>query len=336
MEILSSVNWLSLFLGGIVIPAGLNLFRFLRNWWRETRPGYRLLDEISIQSETCKIFVRDLILEKDSRLLAIEPRVGVGVIPNITNLYAEVEGKGIANIFNVLGQMGKTQNIQIVGFREDIRGEWNSQIILLGAQAQKHFDYYRLMRNVAYRMDSENIYNAQTDQVVQRERGYGYGIILKAENPFKIGKRKGIAFLIGGFGVLGTSAATYYFKENFRQLGKDFGSDHFGVVVRAPSTAGEEAVERLKQFDVRFRSRRKLPWDKTPSRNDNASAINSVNQEDIKVVPLNPTDIELGDTTIGQEHLKARGSENWNANDAKNSSTAGSAIHSTASDDLLI
>jgi hypothetical protein len=258
MNVLSNADWLSLFLGFIVVPAGLYLFKFLANWWQHTRPAHRLLEGICDKSELCKIFVRDLILDSNSKVLAFEPRLGIGIVPNVPKLYAEVEGKGIAYIFNVLGQAGKTQNIELIGMGEDIKGEWNSNVIMLGAQSQKHMDYYRLMRKVAYRVDAQNIYNAQTDNIIPRENGFGYGIILKAENPYKSGPKKGIAFLIGGYGVLGTIAAAYYFRQHFKQLGKEFGTDCFGVVVRAPVTAGEEAVERMNNLDIRFSSKRKL------------------------------------------------------------------------------
>ena len=90
---------------------------------------------------------------------------------------------------------------------------------------------------------------------MERKEGFGYGIILKALNPFKTPGPRGIGILIGGFGVLGTAAAAaYYFKENFRELGKEFGMDCFGIAVRAPVTAGEQAVERIREWDRRFDS----------------------------------------------------------------------------------
>ena len=99
-------------------------------------------------------------------------------------------------------------------------------------------------------MDGSNIYDVE-DKIIQRENGFGYGIILKSQNPFH-SNGKGIAFLIGGFGVLGTAAAAYYFKENIRNLGKEFGDAYFSILVRAPFTAGIEAVERLTSYDRRF------------------------------------------------------------------------------------
>ena len=81
-----------------------------------------------------------------------------------------------------------------------------------------------------------------------------FGIILKALNPLKTEGSQGIGMLLGGFGVLGTAAAAYYFKENFRRLGNEFNSDFFGIVIRASVSAGEQAVERLSEYDKVFGS----------------------------------------------------------------------------------
>ena len=65
------------------------------------------------------MFVRDLILERGSKVLSREPRVGEGYVPNVPVLWPEVEGLGISYVLNVLGNVGKTKNINIVKMSED-------------------------------------------------------------------------------------------------------------------------------------------------------------------------------------------------------------------------
>ncbi len=288
MRILNEADWLSLFLGSIVIPAGLELVKIIKKYWQQTNPTHKLLGSFGDNSKLCKIFVRDLILEKDSNVLAVEPRIGIGRVPHVINLYAEVEGKGIAYIYNVLGQAKKTKNIELIGLGKDMNGEWNANIILLGAQSQKHFDFYKLMKNVAYRMDANDIYDCNTNKVIEREKGYGYGLILKAENPFVTDKKGGNAFLIGGYGVLGTLAAAYYFKENYRRLGKEFNRDCFGVVVRAPVSAGEEAVERLHDLDIRFKQNY-FPTNRKKELENKTIILSNKYKKNIKSSALNTT-----------------------------------------------
>ena len=58
--------------------------------------------------------------------------------------------------------------------------------------------------------------------------------------------------LVGGYGVLGTEAATHYFAQHLAELGKDFGNKSFGIVVRALVSAGVQSTERIKKYDVKF------------------------------------------------------------------------------------
>ncbi len=240
-------------LGSLVIPGVLKLIELLRHWWTWSRPSRKLLEGLANQVEPCKIFVRDFVIPKDTKLYSVEPRLGVGIVPNVHELWPDVEGRAVGNLLNIFGQVGKTKNIEIVRMSQDF-GEWNANIIVLGAQAQKSFDFYSHMKFVAYRMDEKEIYENEGKQIVKREQGYGYGLILKGLNPLKTSGNRGVAILIGGFGVLGTAAASYYFKENFKRLGKEFGSDFFGIIVRAPISAGEQATERLSTYDKRFGS----------------------------------------------------------------------------------
>jgi hypothetical protein len=174
-------------------------------------------------------------------------------VPNIGRLWPDVEGKTVAYVLNALGQVYKTKHIDITAMSDD-PGLWDSNIIVLGAQAQKSYDFYTRMQGVAYEMDGKDIRERGTQESVAREDGYGYGIILKARNPHFRGGKSGTGMLIGGFGTLGTAAAGYYFRDHLPELGRKFGRECFGIVVRASATAGEQAPQRLTQYDRALRS----------------------------------------------------------------------------------
>jgi hypothetical protein len=169
-------------------------------------------------------------------------------VSNVYDFWADVDGMGMSYVFNALGQVGKRQNIRVVRMSQDI-GIWNTNLIIIGAQAQKNCDFYDNLRSVTYKIDANNIIDMQTGQFIKRENGYGYGIIIKARNQFNITGSSGVGFVIGGFGTLGTKAAAYYFSQHLTELGKQFGSRCFGVVVRASVRSGEQAVEHLTQYD---------------------------------------------------------------------------------------
>lgn len=250
---LTSDTWQGLIigaiLGAIIIPLVLCGIKWCINWIITSRPRNKVLGSIANNSEECTIFVRDFLLPRNSQILAKESAsIPHGVVPNVYEFWADVDGMGMGYVFNALGQVGKRHNIRVVRMSHDT-GIWDTNLIVIGAQAQKNFDFYDNLKGVMYKVDANNIIDMQTGQCIRRESGYGYGIILKARNQFKTNGSVGIGFVIGGFGTLGTKAAAYYFSQHLTELGKKFGSRCFGVVVRAPVKAGEQAVEHLPQHD---------------------------------------------------------------------------------------
>ncbi len=226
----------------------LTPLRSIWQWWTETRPARKVLGRGARQSELLRIFVRDLSIRPGTPLYSQDGVQGpIGVVPNVHMLWPDVEGRGVAYVVNALGAMGKTRGIDIVHMSAD-PGLWDSHLIVMGAQAQKSFDFYKQMDGVAFAMDAHQIWDTSTSEPVPME-GPGYGLILKARNPFVKGGRAGVAILIGGFGTLGTAAAGYYFRAHLADLGKRFGSSCFGVVVRASVSAGEQSAQRLPEYD---------------------------------------------------------------------------------------
>lgn len=232
------------FLGGVRY-----FYRTIKNWWSISRPAKKLLQDFSDDNKEIKIFVRDFFINPGTTLLVREGLNGqVGYVPNVFELWPRVEGIGLSKILNALGQIGKTKNIEIIEMGKD-PGIWNSNIIILGAQTKKCFDFYSKMDQVAYRMTGRNIFSNITGKKISRAGKYGFGIILKTKNPFYNNKP---AFLVGGYGTLGTEAATYYFANNFSLLGKMFGKNSFGIVVRALASAGVESTQRIEKYDYKF------------------------------------------------------------------------------------
>src|SRR5690349_23157647 len=163
----------------IVDPIGVGQmgFGFLKygyNWWKTQRPINRVLGDISNPDSATNIFVRDLMIPPGSPLISHDSG-GIGHVPNVHELWPRVEGISLAYVLNVLGQVGKTRNINVIEMSKD-PGSWLGNVIVLGAQAQKCLDFYRQMENVAYVMDPE-LRHTSNGQMVPKENGYGYGMI---------------------------------------------------------------------------------------------------------------------------------------------------------------
>lgn len=198
-----------------------------------------------------RIFVKDFIV-KDSHLpppkLISQEGPTVQEHPNVEKVWPEAEVKGIGYLSNLLGELGKREKLEIVEMSRGFN-MWDSNMVILGGQAMKSMDFYKVMENVAYSMDEREIYDGESGKIIPREPDYGYGIILKAKNPEHT---PSYGILLGGFGTMGTEAAIYYFYKNIQHLGKEFGSKCFGLVVRAKVSAGYQSARRLKQYDKVF------------------------------------------------------------------------------------
>lgn len=220
-------------------------------YWSFKRPASKVLGRIINQKIEVKIFVKDFIVNDNvgssPKLSSVEGPT-TQLHPNIEKVWAEAEARGIAELLNLLGSLGKRSNLEIVEMSSGY-DMWNKDMIVLGAQAMKCMDFYEVMENVAYSVDEKNIYDKETGKTIQRENGYGYGIILKVKNPQM---EDGVGFLLGGYGVLGTQAAIYYFTNNIAELGKLFDDKYFGVLVRAKVSAGKQSVKRLTKCDKVF------------------------------------------------------------------------------------
>jgi hypothetical protein len=203
-------------------------------------------------NELCLIFIRHLFIENvdaaTTPLRECLPRFGITAsVSNVRDLCADVDGIALANVLNVLGQAGKRENIRVIRTSED-RGEWNGHLIVIGGESQQSCDFCGSMQPIFYRLSSTDIYDTTEDCCILQEPGFVYGVILKARNPKRAG-RPGVALLIGGLGPGGTEAASYYLREHLDELGREFGSNCFGLVVRASVAAGVQSAERLVQYD---------------------------------------------------------------------------------------
>ncbi|MCL4415705.1 MAG: hypothetical protein M1365_03240 [Actinobacteria bacterium] len=237
---------------GIEIVKGIpSIIKKIKNWWTFNLPAGRVLGECLNNNKHLKVYTKDLFVLENTlsspKLFSQEGSL-TQINPNIDKVWPEVEGKAIAKLFNLLGTLGKQEKIEIVEMSRGY-GEWDSNMIVLGAQAVKCREFYEIMQNVAFGVNDNSIFNYSTKNKIEIDDKHGYGIILKARNPQNHNKP---AFLLGGLGTLGTSAAVYYFINNVALLGKEFGKREFGIVVKARIVSGEQSTIRVKEYDRCF------------------------------------------------------------------------------------
>ena len=223
----------------------------IKDWWTFNLPAGKVLGECLDNNKELKVYLKDLIVPENTwdnpKLFSQEGNFHQKN-PNIDKVWPEVEGRTVAELFNLLGTLGKHKKIEVTEMSKGY-DEWNVNMIVLGAQAIKCREFYQIMENVAYGVDDNNIFNFETKNPIDMDNAnYGYGIILKARNP----QNNKPAFLLGGYGTLGTEAAVYYFVKNLALLGKKFGKRYFGIIVRARIAAGKQSTIRIQHYDKEF------------------------------------------------------------------------------------
>jgi len=124
-------------IGAVQIVFGF--IKAIKNWWNNQRPISQVLQSITDNDRKVRIFIRDFFIPLGTPLFSKDGS-GIGQVPNVTELWPRVEGIAMANILNVLGQVSKKENIEIIEMSKNT-GLWDSNIIVLGAQAQKCFDF---------------------------------------------------------------------------------------------------------------------------------------------------------------------------------------------------
>jgi len=230
-----------------------SVWNYIQEWRRFKQPAGIVLDQLISNKQCLRIFVKDLIVPENTftnpKLFSIEGNIQQAN-PNIEKVWPEVEGKGVGLLQNLLGQLGKKEKIEIVEMSKGY-DLWDENFIILGAQAMKCREYYNIMDKVGYYMDEQAILDKDTQKPISMEKGYGYGLVIKAEKG-ALRTKKHTGILLGGFGTLGTAAAIYYFVNSVHKLGKEFGKKPFSLVVRARINSGPQSVTRISKLDKIF------------------------------------------------------------------------------------
>jgi len=140
-----------------LIQSSISFIMNIRGWWKNILPAQKVLGPLANNKNILAIFVRDFFITPGTPLLSQEGLNGpIGIVPNVLNLWSDVEGKSLAKLLNLFGVAGRTTNIEVIEMGKD-PGIWNRNMIILGAQTQKCFDFYSRMQEVAYRVDAQHI-----------------------------------------------------------------------------------------------------------------------------------------------------------------------------------
>lgn len=241
-----SEMWKGAFIGAIISATFAATFSFLRKAVLKVKsqfPIRKILGDISDNDSPCSIFLKELY-SQDGYYYSSEP----DFFPphtsdrqsrwqNIPNVFADADVQAATDFTNLLGQVGKRENISFRSIREDW-DLWSENVISIGGsfKTDRIFELanprlVELVNNAAFRFtDSDNLF--------QGIDGNDYGLIYRITHP----ATGNICIVLMGLGIRGTEAAGYFFRTQASVLGKLFGGRDFAFLVHVRIDHGKETA----------------------------------------------------------------------------------------------
>jgi len=207
---------------------------------RDSLPAGALFNKIKDSENPCLVFIlRMKDIQKSGTFITPIPNY-LAVQENINDFeevhYEErkntpwvssaLDTQGMAHIFNVLGRIGRTKNIQVT-FPDRDFDKWDAPMFLLGgtwktSRALKTCRHYYEYGNNGFKLIPEDkTFNPQSN--IEEDMGLLEKMI-NPSNGFPI-------WIIAGRRGAGTTAAAYTLLRLWRYLGLIYGKKPFGLLV---------------------------------------------------------------------------------------------------------
>jgi hypothetical protein len=151
---------------------------------------------------------------------------------NIPDVIATSDAIAIADVLNVLGQVGRHEAIEIVSPVTHWQ-EWNSSIVCVGGSF-KSDEIFRKCQDLPVVLQGSSFRVVANGRILSAVGNEDFGLICKTSNP-ENGRE---IWLIIGLGARGTESAGFYLRNNLRMLGFVFGRTPFSIVIRTSITGG--------------------------------------------------------------------------------------------------
>jgi len=238
----STQIWISLVisvLAGVIVTIVVLLTRILFYYVRDLLPAGSLFSGIRNASNNCMIFIRRMTdLEQSGRYLSPTPNYSpiskdskiqysaqFKKNQNIPWVTSTATAMAMAHILNVLGRIGRSENIEITYHDKDYE-RWDSPMIIIGGGWKAHRalktcnPYYQLQPNGFTLISSGEAFPPKCDEE-------DIGLLEKMINP----TNNQPIWLIHGYRGAGVVSASYALVRWWRYLGWIYGKKPFALLV---------------------------------------------------------------------------------------------------------
>lgn len=253
LNITDKTIWQGVILSSLLIPIIFTIFEKIKKWISNSRPAKLLLKgykntEIEIFIFLSQLSALDNLEQKNlsQKYGAFYPtptptdknKLGIHMYQNIDPVWAESDGRCTADVFNVLGAVGKTKNIKIA----DTLKDWNKHrnpMFSIGFNP-KTKDILNECNPIYFNGYNEK-YLAIKGNSIQLDSNYpnDAGILQKT-----FIKNTSIPiFILAGLGTVGTEVPGYFLSQKYIELGKLYANKAFCILLKTDITKGRNYFE---------------------------------------------------------------------------------------------
>lgn len=258
--------WQDVLFGVLLIPPSLEVLRRFLTWWSSKRPLQLLLKGYTAKNRQVFVFLSQLsaadengekiqeqryVIEYPDPTTTNKNRLGKALRWRIDPLWSEADGECLADVYNILGRVGKVDGVQIGNLINDW-SRWSVPIFSIGfnPKTEKLINkckpiYFKLKA----KKERLEINNQRVEINVSKLKIEGHDIELDDISPNDaaivqksfIKNTNSPVFLLAGIGTTGTSAAGYFLRREAENIGKLFGNGPFCFLLRGTVEDGKAA-----------------------------------------------------------------------------------------------
>lgn len=245
-------------LAGIIVTIAVLLTGILFNNIRDALPAGSLFHGIKNVSDPCLIFIRRMTdSEKTGKFKTPRPSYKTILddsntpycpkfdenrnIPWVTSTHT---AQAMAHILNVLGRVGRTDNIQLTYHDKDF-DRWDAPIFIIGAGWKRDRairtcnPYFRLTENGVSLIGTEGLFAPRTSQE-------DIGILQKMINP----NNDQPIWILNGYRGTAVVAASYSLVRLWKHLGWLYGNKPFGLLLRVNDKDGWQQYNIIRLHPI--------------------------------------------------------------------------------------
>ncbi len=243
--------WQDVFISALIIPVVIFLGNKLLIWWNSKKPSQLIFKNCLNDDSNVYLFHSQMsgadenhafnpnqkyITRYPNPLPTDQNNLEQQNKQNIDLVLSKAEMECLADIYNILGRVGKVKKINVGDLINDW-GLWSDPIFSVGFNPktikliEKCSPVYFELNNGTLIIKNKSInYNCISPNdagIVQKT------FIKDSNNP---------VFILAGLGTIGTSAAGYILKQNFIKIGKLFGSNSFCIFLKVKMDEGKTSA----------------------------------------------------------------------------------------------